>query len=273
MIDIGANLAHESFAHDYDGVLQRAWDAGVAHIVITGSSRESNRHAAALAARDPARLSSTAGVHPHHASDWSAEDAELIRELALQPQLVSLGECGLDFCRDLSPRTIQQRVFITQLELAVELKKPVFLHQRDAHASFLPILREFRPNLVDACVHCFTDSHEAMDSYIALDCSIGITGWVCDKKRGVALRAIAPHIPAARLMIETDAPYLLPHNLPKSQRSDHRHQDKPGIDGRRNEPGYLPWVVEALAELRGVTPAALAAITAANARRFFRLPG
>ena len=272
-VDIGANLAHESFAPDYTAVLQRAWDAGVAHIVITGSSRESNLQAAALAACDPSRLSSTAGVHPHHASEWTNEDAALIRDLATQPQVMSLGECGLDFCRDLSPRDAQQRAFIAQLELAVELKKPVFLHQRDAHAAFLPILREFRPHLVDACVHCFTDTRAAMEDYATLDCYIGITGWVCDKKRGAALREIAPHIPAERLLVETDAPYLLPHNVPKGQRSDNKHLTKPGIDGRRNEPCYLPWVALALAELRGVTPDELAAVTADNARRFFRLPG
>lgn len=271
MIDIGANLAHDSFAPDYAAVLERAWAAGVSHIVLTGSCRASNRAVAALAAAEPARLSATAGVHPHHAAEWTAEDAALIRELAALPQVVSLGECGLDYYRDLSPRAVQREVFIAQLELAVALKKPVFLHQRGAHDDFLAILTEYRAALVDACVHCFTDTREAMESYAALDCHIGITGWVCDAKRGSALRAIAPHIPAARLLIETDAPYLLPHNVPRSQRPSSLHSDKPGIDGRRNEPGYLPWVARALAELRGESFEAIATQTSANARRFFRL--
>lgn len=271
LIDIGANLAHESFAPDYSAVLERAWAAGVSHIVLTGSCRSSNRAVARLAAADPARLSCTAGVHPHHAADWTDEDAALISELATLPQLVSLGECGLDYHRDLSPRAVQRQVFATQLELAIELKKPVFLHQRGAHEDFLAILVDYRGALVDACVHCFTDTREAMESYIALDCHIGITGWVCDARRGAPLRAVAPYIPAARLMIETDAPYLLPNNVPRGQRPSSIHSDKPGIDGRRNEPCYLPWVAKTLAELRDESVDALAAQTAANAQRFFRM--
>lgn len=273
MIDIGANLAHESFSPDYPAVLARAWAAGVEHIVLTGSDRDSNRRVAELAAADPARLSCTAGVHPHHASDWTDEDAALIRELAELPQLVSLGECGLDYYRDLSPRDLQRRAFVAQLELAIALRKPVFLHQRGAHEDFLPILREHRPQLAEVCVHCFTDTQAAMESYVALDCYIGITGWACDAKRGAPLRAVVPHIPGERLLIETDAPYLLPNNVPRGQRPSSIHSDKPGIDGRRNEPCYLPWVARALAELRGESFEALCAQTTGNARQFYRLPG
>ncbi len=272
MIDIGANLAHESFQSDYGQVLERARAAGVSHLVLTGSCRASNRAVAALAAADPARLFCTAGVHPHHASDWTEEDAVLIRELAALPQLVSLGECGLDYHRDLSPRDVQRRVFIAQLELAAALRKPVFLHQRGAHADFHAMLRDYRSTLVDACVHCFTDTGEALASYLALDCHIGITGWVCDARRGAPLRAVVPMIPLARLLIETDAPYLLPHNVPRRQRPSSLQSDKPGIDGRRNEPAYLPWVAKALAELRGEPLEQLAVETARNAQRFFRMP-
>lgn len=271
MIDIGANLAHESFSIDYPQALERAWATGVSHIVLTGSDRVSNRRVAELAAQDRQRLSCTAGVHPHHAADWSDEDAALIRELAVLPQLVSLGECGLDYYRDLSPREVQRRVFVAQLELAIELEKPVFLHQRGAHEDFLPILAEHRSALVDACVHCFTDTREAMESYAALDCFVGITGWACDPRRGAPLRAVVPHIPASRLLIETDAPYLLPHNVPRGQRPSSIHSDKPGIDGRRNEPAYLPWIARELAALRGIAFETLVAETTANARRFFRL--
>ncbi len=272
MIDIGANLAHASFASDYPAVLARAWAAGVQHIVLTGSCRASNQAVEQLAAADPQRLSCTAGLHPHHAADWTDADAKLIRSLAALPHVVSLGECGLDYYRDLSPRAVQRQVFIAQLELAAALKKPVFLHQRGAHADFLAIVSDYRSALVDACVHCFTDSQPALESYLALDCHIGITGWVCDAKRGAPLRAIAPLIPATRLMIETDAPYLLPHNLPRGQRPANLHSDQPGIDGRRNEPGYLPWIAQALAELRGVSLATVTAETSTNAQRFFRLP-
>lgn len=272
MIDIGANLAHDSFAPDRPELLQRAWDAGLQAIILTGSCRDSNAAALSLCDLAPGRLFTTAGVHPHHADDWTDEDRALITRLAADPRVVSLGECGLDYYRDLSPRPVQRRVFEAQLAIAVALRKPVFLHQRAAHTDFLPILQAYRPQLVDVCVHCFTDSREALHAYLALDCYIGITGWVCDKRRGAALRDIVPDIPPARLMIETDAPYLLPGNIPRSQRPGKRHDDKPGIDGRRNEPAYLPWVGRALAELRGEDEARLAADTAANARHFFRLP-
>ena len=272
MIDIGANLAHESFDPDRAAVLARAWAAGVETVILTGSCRTSNQAVQHLALAAPDRLYCTAGVHPHHASDWTDEDARLITALAAQPSLVSLGECGLDYYRDLSPRPVQRKVFIAQLELAVQLRKPVFLHQRAAHNDFHAILGEYRPALVDACVHCFTDTAEARDDYLALDCHIGITGWVCDKRRGAELRGLVPGIPLDRLMIETDAPYLLPGNVPKGQRPGKRHDDKPGIDGRRNEPAYLPWVARALAELRGEDEAVLQRASADNARRFFRLP-
>ena len=233
MIDIGANLAHESFDLDREAVFSRAWGAGVQAIILTGSCRQSNRAVQQLRLTAPDRLYCTAGVHPHHASDWTDEDAELITSLAAHAGLVSLGECGLDYHRDLSPREVQRKVFIAQLELAIRLEKPVFLHQRSAHDDFHAIVREYR---------------------------------------AAELRAVAPGIPLDRLMIETDAPYLLPGNLPRGQRPGKRHDDKPGIDGRRNEPAYLPWVARALAELRGDDPAELGAVTAANARRFFRFP-
>lgn len=263
MIDIGANLAHESFAADLDAVLQRAWDAGLSAIVVTGSCLDSARRAVDLAAAHPGRLFATAGLHPHHAAEWTDAHAACIRELAQARGLVSLGECGLDYFRDLSPREAQRRAFVAQLELAIELRRPVFLHQRDAHADFVAILREHRAALVDVCVHCFTDTPQAADDYLALDCHLGITGWICDERRGTHLHEVARRVPPARLMVETDAPYLLPRNLPRARRPR---------DARRNEPAFLPWVVETIADARGEPAAQVAAFTADTARRFFRLP-
>jgi TatD DNase family protein len=144
------------------------------------------------------------------------------------------------------------------------VRRPVFLHQRDAHADFLPILREHRPHLVDAVVHCFTDTQAAMEDYVALDCSIGITGWICDERRGQGLREVARHIPDDRLLVETDAPYLLPRTAPKPV---------PGAPNRRNEPAFLPYVVQALAAARGQAPAHVAHVSRSNGARFFRLLG
>lgn len=259
MIDIGANLAHDSFDGDRTEVIARAKQAGVEAIVITGSSADSSRKALALAREYPGYLYATAGLHPHHAAEYSAEHEALFRELAGAPEVVSLGECGLDYFRMLAPADAQRRAFVAQLKLAVALGKPLFLHQRDAHADFHAILREHRPQLGAIVVHCFTDTAAARDDYLALDCSIGITGWICDERRGVPLRAVARDIPDDRLLVETDAPYLLPRTAPKPVRE------------RRNEPACLPYVVRTLAEVRGQSEAHVAQITTANARHLFKM--
>jgi len=262
VIDIGANLAHDSFAADFDAMLARAQAASVEAIVVTGSCATSNESALAFARterpRSP-RLYATAGLHPHHAADWNSKLAARIAELALEPEVVALGECGLDYFRDLSPRPAQRAAFVAQLELAIAAGKPVFLHQRDAHDDFLAILREHRAALRDAVVHCFTDTAEACADYLALDCHIGITGWICDERRGAHLTEVARMIPADRLLIETDAPYLLPRNL------------RPKPKDRRNEPAYLPAVCEAVAAARSEPSAQIATQTSANARRVFGL--
>ena len=260
LVDIGANLASGHFDHDLDAVLERAWAAGVDRIVVTGSSADSNGGALALAQRYPGRLWSTAGLHPHHASDWTPELASRMRDWLAAPQVVAAGECGLDYFRDLSPRAAQRQAFLAQLDLAVASGKPVFLHQREAHADFLPILREYRPQLRAAVVHCFTDTREALEDYLELDCHIGITGWICDERRGSHLLGFMHDIPATRLMIETDAPYLLPRTAPKSWRRS-----------GRNEPALLPHVLQRLAEARGETPESLAALTRATSLGFFDL--
>ena len=260
MIDIGANLAHESFADDLDAVLTRAGDAGVEQIIVTGSCMDSSRKALALAGQYPGRLFATAGLHPHHAAEYGAEHQALFGELLADPRVVSGGECGLDYFRDLSPRADQRRAFVAQLQLAIAAGKPAFLHQRDAHADFLPMLREYRPHLVDVVVHCFTDTAQALEDYLSLDCHIGITGWICDERRGAHLLAAATQIPAQRLMIETDSPYLLPRNI------------RPRPKHRRNEPVYLPYVVEQLAAATGRSVHAIRQSSSATARAFFRLP-
>lgn len=259
LVDIGANLAHESFAADLDAVLARARAAGVDRIVVTGSGADSNEQALALARAHPGLLYATAGLHPHHASDWNERLAARIAELAREPQLVALGECGLDYFRDLSPRAAQRQAFVAQLALAIAAGKPLFLHQRDAHADFLAILREHRAQLADVVVHCFTDTAEALADYLALDCHIGITGWICDERRGRHLLDAVTTIPLDRLMIETDAPYLLPRTI------------RPQPKDRRNEPMNLPAVARAIAAARGESFEAVAAATSATARRFFRL--
>ncbi len=258
LIDIGANLAHDSFDADLDAVLERAACAGVASIVVTGSSFDSNAKALTLARTHAGYLHATAGLHPHHAVDWDARCDAQLREHAQQAEVVALGECGLDYFRDYSPRDVQRRVFAAQLDIAVQTGKPLFLHQRDAHADFHAMLQEYRAQLGPVVVHCFTDTQAALEDYLALDCHIGITGWICDERRGRHLIDAVRIIPDQRLMLETDAPYLLPRTAPKTAH-------------RRNEPAYLTWVARAVASARGSSEAAVAAASTASARRFFGL--
>jgi len=260
LIDIGANLGHESFDHDLDAVLARARAAGVAQLVVTGASREGSPKAAAIARAHPGFLFATAGVHPHHAAEYTAEaDAEM-RALAALPEIVAVGECGLDYFRDLSPRHAQRRAFERQLEIAVDTGKPLFLHQRDAHDDFVAILSQFEGRIAPAVVHCFTGTKAECFECLDHDWHIGITGWLCDERRGAHLREFVKDIPANRLMVETDAPYLLPRTV------------RPMPSHRRNEPMFLAHIVEELARDRGEDVATTAAATTATARAFFRLP-
>ncbi|GAB3511218.1 TatD family hydrolase [Pseudoxanthomonas daejeonensis] len=260
LVDIGANLTHDSFDRDRDAVLARAREAGVVQMVVTGASREHSPLALQLAQRHPGFLYATAGVHPHHATEYTDEcDAEM-RALHAHPEVVAVGECGLDYFRDFSPRPAQRKAFERQLQVGVDTSKPLFLHQRDAHEDFMAMMRNFDGRLGPAVVHCFTGTREEMFDYLDNDWHIGITGWLCDERRGAHLRELVKHIPANRLLVETDSPYLLPRTL------------KPLPKDRRNEPVFLPHIVEELARDRGEDPGAVTAQTTANARAFFRLP-
>ncbi|UEX76735.1 TatD family hydrolase [Spiribacter halobius] len=261
LIDIGVNLTHKRFHRDRDAVIQRAADAGVTRMVLTGVDAPGSQAALELAQLHPGRMTATAGVHPHHAADWDGDTEAALRRLLAAPQAVAVGETGLDFFRDFSPRPAQEAAFEAQLDLAAETGRPVFLHQRDAAERFLAILRAHRQRLCGAVLHCFTGDQTLLHACLDLDLHIGVTGWVCDERRGGALRECVADIPADRLMIETDAPFLLPRDLEPRPR-----------DGR-NEPAFLPHILRAVAALRDETPAALAETTRTTAERFFGLAG
>lgn len=259
LIDIGANLTHHSFDADRDDLMQRAANAGVVKMIITGSSDQGNMDAAALAATLPGQLYSTAGVHPHHASDYTDASAAVIRSLAEKEAVVAIGECGLDYFRNFSPQDAQLTAFRSQLEIAADMGLPVFLHQRDAHDDFIATLEPMLSRIPRAVAHCFTGDSESLREYLAMDLSIGITGWICDERRGAHLQDIVSIIPDDKLMIETDSPYLLPRTL------------RPKPKSRRNEPAYLTEVLRVVAAARGQTEEHVAKITSENAMRFFSL--
>jgi TatD DNase family protein len=262
LVDIGVNLTHPTFARDPRAVLNRAYAAGVTQLVLTGTSLAESEAALGLCREldeSRQRLFCTAGIHPHDASQWTSETASQLKGLLAEPEVRAVGECGLDFNRDLSPRSQQERVLEEHLQLAVETGLPVFLHERDADQRLAAILRPFRDQLSAAVVHCFTGEKRALYAYMDLDLHIGITGWICDERRGTHLHPLVRDIPTSRLMLESDAPYLLPRTL------------RPKPKGGQNEPAFLPEVLREVARHRGVPEDELAASTSACARQFFAI--
>jgi TatD DNase family protein len=260
LIDIGLNLAHDSFDADREAVLDRADEAGVKYMLVTGSCLASNQAAIDLVRRYPDRMRATAGVHPHHAAECPSGDRAALGAFLSQPEVVATGECGLDYFRNLSPKTDQLRVFRLMLELAVESRKPLFLHQRDAHDDFVGLLREFISHTAGGVAHCFTGTQEQARAYLDMGLYIGITGWLCDERRGQHLRDVVRYVPLDRLLVETDAPYLLPRDLPVPPKS------------RRNEPMYLAHVASVVAACRGEPVETIARASTANAARLFGWP-
>lgn len=260
LVDIGLNLTHESFAADRGAVMERAAAVGVSRMLVTGSSVEQSRSAIALARNHPRALRATAGIHPHHAGEChTATHADLLA-LLHEPEVLAVGECGLDAFRDYSTPADQERAFRLQLELAAEVRKPVFLHQRDAHEAFVAILKDHITGLAGGVAHCFTAGVDEARAYLDLGLHVGITGWLCDERRGLHLRDVVRFVPLDRLLVETDAPYLLPRDL------------KPKPKSRRNEPCYLPHIVAAIAGYRGESVELIAGETTRNALRLFGWP-
>lgn len=265
LVDIGANLTHESYSHDLPQVLERAAAAGVSAAVLTSTDEASIEHNLAIIERYCGNecfpvLRATAGIHPHDAGHWSTRIERLVRDAAQREDIVAIGECGLDYFRDYTPRDQQRRAFEAQLALAAEYGLPLFLHERDAGIDMLDILSQWRNDISQAVIHCFTGEKKTLYGYLDLDLHIGITGWICDERRGQHLQPLVKEIPPHRLMIETDCPYLLPRDLPASPKA------------RRHEPALLPWISRTIARLTDESEAAVAQRTTETAAAFFSLP-
>jgi TatD DNase family protein len=257
LVDVGANLTHPAFQGDLDAVLARARQAGVETIIVTGTTVQESQQALALAASRPDALYATVGVHPHHARECGPETIPRLKELARHPRVVAIGECGLDFDRNYSPHPDQEKWFVAQLELGIELGKPLFFHSRDAHPRFAEIVRSLKPG--KAVAHCFTGEKEELRAYLDLGLHIGITGWICDERRGRHLIDLVREIPKDRLLLETDSPYLTPRDM------------KPRPKARRNEPAFLPHILRAVARALGRPAEEVAAETVRNAAELFSL--
>jgi len=248
MIDSHAHLDFPQFDDDREAVVERAREAGLAAILNVGADLPSSRAAVALAERYDF-IYAAVGVHPHDAKTVTPAVLDELCVLARHPQVVAVGEIGLDYYRDLSPRPVQRQVFADQLALATELALPVVIHDREAHDDVLAVLRGWQGTGV---IHSYSAGLERLDEVLGLGFSIGISGPVTFR-RAHRLRSVAASVPLERLLVETDCPYLTP--VP--------------YRGRRNEPAYVQYVAEAVAQARGIAEEALARATTDNARRLF----
>ena len=255
-IDIGVNLLDESFNKDLDEVLDRSFGSNVNILINTSSSIEEAKRSLDLTERYPSKIYTTAGIHPHNASMADEQLKSNLLEIIKNKSVVAIGECGLDYFRNFSPKEKQLSVFKTHLEAAKETGLPLFLHQRDAHEDFLSCLNDMLDAPILGVAHCFTGNADQMKTYLDMGLYIGITGWICDERRNDELIQAVKQLPLDRVLIETDSPYLIPRSLKKS---------------RRNEPMYLPVIAEKLAAEMGIGPSALMAHTVSNSMKLFNL--
>ncbi|MFP3593150.1 TatD family hydrolase [Chryseobacterium sp. SIMBA_038] len=257
-IDIGINLTNKQFHNEHEEIINRALDNGVEQMILTGTSVRGSQESAEIAEDYPEILFSTAGIHPHDAKSFNNESINELRKLLRQDHVISVGECGLDFDRDFSPRPIQEKCYRVQLELAIEVDKPLFLHERSAFKRFNEITDEYLSKLPEAVVHCFTGTLNEAKIYLNKGFYLGFTGAISDDKRFKHLEDVIKYVPLDRMMIETDAPFMLPKNMPRTQ-------------NRRNEPSYLPYVAQTIAKLKKVSISEVADETTEVARKFFRI--
>ena len=262
--DIGANLLHPQFDRDREDVIARAHAAGVARMIITCSNLDESERAIEFCGNGRhARLWCTAGVHPHEAKDTSPDWSSRLAALAASPLVKAVGEMGLDFNRNFSPPERQVEVFHAQLELATQIGKPAFVHDRDSAGKVFEMLSEHASDLSGVVVHCFTGTARDLRRYLDAGFYIGITGWVCDERRGQTLRDIVSDIPLDQLLVETDAPFLMPQ-VAIGIKTHSKNK-------KRNEPAMLGYVIKKIAELQHREPAEIARATHDNASILFDL--
>ncbi|GAB3296753.1 TatD family hydrolase [Pseudidiomarina andamanensis] len=253
--DCGVNLTNGKLFRHVEAVLERAAAAGVEKMLVIGTNLQESADAVALCERYPDQLLATVGIHPHDAAGAASDFIAQLKQLAKHPNVVAIGECGLDFNRNYSPQETQLEVFEAQLALAAELQLPVYLHERDAHQQQCELLARYQSEIPRMLAHCFTGGKKELARYLDLGCYIGITGWLCDERRGLELQQAVLDIPAERLLLETDAPFLLPRTI----------RPRPA----QNEPCYLPEIGKFLAQLRHQEVREIAAQTWQNSLRFF----
>ncbi|KFD51531.1 hypothetical protein M514_07581 [Trichuris suis] len=282
LVDIGANLTGPAFNNrDLEAVLGRAKDSGVCKIIVTGTSVDVTKEAMRLCRLYPDYLYFTAGTHPHDAKHFTPECIDRLEELAGQPECVAIGECGLDFNRMFSPRETQLKVFDAQVQLACKLKKPLFVHEREAHEALVAILKKYEGQLREVVIHCFTGTMEEAKAYLDMGFYIGLTGylWKDTVEHGVKFMLKNRLLPLNRLLVETDAPYMYPNIRAKKLSQDIKDKISSHASSfvlnhcsfQRNEPCSLPATVEMIAAYANVSPDEVALRTTMNAVKIFGL--
>ena len=259
LIDIGLNLMHSSFRKDRVEIIEEAKKVGVTQFIITGTNVNSSQKAAEYASNYPETLFSTSGVHPHDAKTCNGHTIFELEKIAKNDSVVAIGECGLDYNRNFSPQDLQRKWFEAQVELAQRIDMPLFLHEREAHEDLCNILNKYDSILEKSVVHCFTGNRTEAENYIDLGCYIGVTGWICDMRRGRNLQEAVSAIPPEKLMIETDAPFLIPKNFDEKPKKN------------RNEPRYLPHILKTIALCMGIDVEELARQVNKNTKKFFKI--
>ena len=260
LTDIGVNLTNTRFDKDLPLVLDRAISNGIHRQIITGTDLLSSQNALQLCLdhhSDQASLYATAGFHPHDASQNTDASWQQLSQLWQHPHVVAIGETGLDFNRNFSTPQEQLDSFEKHLQAASALQMPLFLHERDAADAFLELITSYRNQFPKAVLHCFTGTEQFLKQLLDLDIHIGITGWICDERRGQHLQDAVKLIPANRLMIETDSPYLLPRDM------------RPKPKSSRNEPAYLQHICSTVAYHRNQSAEELAQTTEDTVNAFF----
>jgi len=262
MIDIGCNLTNRKLRDSQElthRVLKTSRVHGVSKIISIGLNIPESKESLAIANDYPDFVYATAGVHPHYAGEMDDEDWQTLTMLLDDPFIVAAGEMGLDYYRNFSAKSIQIEVFERQLETNRSFQKPLYLHERDAFSEQIAILSKFRNSFSAGVAHCFTGNTEMLRAYLDLGLHIGITGWLCDERRGKELLKAIKYIPKDRVLTETDSPYLLPRTL--------RPKPKDGI----NRPWYVSEIIKRIAECRHEQPQDVTQYTVNNAVKLFKL--
>ena len=256
-IDIACNFTHKSFKDNLEEVIANAEIEDVKKFVLLCASLNDLGPIKDIQSKSPEKYFISAGIHPHHANEIvELEYKDLLNKLrSINPN--AIGETGLDYFRNISPPKIQRESFQMHIEIAKELKLPLYLHQRDGHNDFIKIIKKNLDNFPKFVVHCFTGSQKELDDYLDLGAYIGLTGWICDAKRNIDLRQSIKNIPIERMMLETDSPYLIPKNLLKKPKKN------------INEPKYLPHIANEICELIGIEIEELKRATHNNTVSFF----